>query len=94
MSIPGPDFHILMEAERKIDKGISLTEEEQRVVNTYGVTPKKLCGCGCGEPLEPNVDGRPYTIGGKVVNSDCWFEQFGEEIEKHPIGRLRRIRGG
>jgi|SRR3989344_4014293 len=97
MSIPFRDFTTLMGAERKLGKGIPLTElssEEQRVVKTYGVTPKRLCGCGCGKPLEPDVDGRPYTIDGKVVNSDCWFEQWGEELEKHPIITPRPSRGG
>ncbi len=53
---------------------------------------QKLCGCGCGEPLEPALDGGRHTIGGLEVNDDCYFEQFSAEIDRHPIGRpLRRF---
>ena len=92
--IPGPDFMILMEAERKLDKSQPLSTEEQRVISTYGRAPKKLCGCGCGKPLEPRVDGERHTIGGVEVNSDCYYDSFGEEIEKYPIGGLGIRRRG
>ena len=42
--------------------------------------------CGCGEPLGIHHDEiPPYTIGGKPVCPDCWFDSLGEEIENHPI---------
>ena len=83
------DFALLMAAERKLDANQQLTSDEQRVIDTYGRFDKKLCGCGCGEPLEPRVDGERYTIGdGVEVNSDCYFDTLGTELDNHPIGGL------
>ncbi|MBI5798750.1 MAG: hypothetical protein HZB10_02365 [Candidatus Yonathbacteria bacterium] len=52
----------------------------------------ELCGSGCGKPLEKNDPLGPYWVGvgenKKPINSDCCFEKFGEEIDKHPIGGL------
>ncbi len=52
----------------------------------------ELCGCGCGKSLEKNDPAGPqfFVIAGKrvPVNSDCYYEAFGEEIDKHPIGGL------
>ena len=47
----------------------------------------KLCGCGCGEPLEPRIDGKRHSLDGKEVNDDCYFEHLGKGIDEHPIGR-------
>jgi len=51
-----------------------------------------LCGCGCGKPLEKNDPLGPYWVGTgkdrKLINANCFFEKFGEEIDKHPIGGL------
>ncbi|HBH71388.1 MAG: hypothetical protein UU88_C0011G0016 [Parcubacteria group bacterium GW2011_GWC1_42_11] len=50
----------------------------------------ELCGCGCGESLEKNDPLGPQFMVvdcKKVfVNPDCYFDQIGEEIDKHPIG--------
>jgi len=85
---------LLMAAERKIDRreGLSLTAEETAAVRKHGLFEKRLCGCGCGEPLEPRVDGERHKIGDKEVNSDCYFDAFGKELEDFPIlpPRLRR----
>jgi hypothetical protein len=46
------------------------------------------CKC-CGIPLQESVTGnRP---GEKC--SDCYFEEFGEELDTHPIALLRVNRG-
>lgn len=46
------------------------------------------CKC-CGIPLQESVTGnRPD---GKC--SDCYFEDFGEELDNHPIALLRVSRG-
>jgi hypothetical protein len=84
--MPAKDFMLLMGAERKLDKHQSLNAEERRIVDTYGRFEKKLCGCGCGELLEPRVDGERHQIDGKEVNSDCYFTAFGDELEKYLIG--------
>ncbi len=89
----GTDFLILMEAERKFKRNEPLNAEDWRVVNAHGITQPKLCGCGCGQELEPRVDGERHTIKGKgEVNSDCYFDSFGKELEDFPIlpPRLRR----
>lgn len=80
-------FMALMAAERKIDRreGLTLTEEEVAAVRKHGLFPKKLCACGCGKELEPRVDGERHRIGGKEVNSDCYFDSFGKELEEFPI---------
>lgn len=92
--IPGSDFMLLMEAGRKLDRNQPLSAEEQRVIDTYGRFEKKLCGCGCGEPLEPRVDGERQKLGGKEVNTDCYWDSFGKELDQYPIGHLGVRRGG
>lgn len=62
-------------------------------------SPPKLCGCGCGEPLEPRFDGERHKmmVGETMVevNSDCYFESFGTELEEYPIGPgVTRSTGG
>ncbi|MEK7134146.1 MAG: hypothetical protein AAB819_00225 [Patescibacteria group bacterium] len=47
---------------------------------------KKVCGCGCGNPLEPRVDGKRPTINGAEVNQDCYYGDISDVLEKHPIG--------
>lgn len=38
----------------------------------------------CGDVIDLQVNGvRKY--GDKDVCTDCWFDLFGDEIEKHPI---------
>jgi hypothetical protein len=46
----------------------------------------KLCGCGCGKPLDPRVDGERPQVGGKEVTEDCYYAAFGDEIDNFPIG--------
>ncbi len=59
---------------------------EFRAKMRAGEFKKKLCGCGCGEELEPRFDGgEHHTMGGVEVNSDCYFEKLGEVVEAHPI---------
>jgi len=54
--------------------------------------PANNC-CVCGNPI-PVGEGA-NSIGGKPACDDCYFGEFGEEIEKHPIvnpilsGRLK-----
>lgn len=52
--------------------------------------PIELCGCGCENPLEKNDPLGPQLVvvdGKKVlINEDCYFAKFGDEIDKHPIG--------
>ena len=53
---------------------------------------RKLCGCGCGKPLDPRVDGERPKIDGREVREDCYYDSFGREIDARPIGapRVRR----
>lgn len=50
---------------------------------------EKLCGCGCGEALEPRFDGVRHKLEDKGVNSDCYFREFGKIVEEFPIQRPR-----
>ena len=86
MLMRGREFLLHGKAEQKLEKGEVLTPAEQAIITKFGRTKKRLCGCGCREPLEPRTDGERHSIGGKEVNSDCYFTQMGDEIEKFPIG--------
>jgi hypothetical protein len=61
-------------------------------LKTPSTIPVELCGCGCGQPLEKNDPAGPQFIvidkKRVLVNSDCYYEAIGEEIDKHPIGGL------
>ncbi len=52
---------------------------------------KRMPKCGDCKAI---VDSNEYHVGKKLVCSDCYFDAFGEEIEKHPIGipRMHRSR--
>lgn len=45
----------------------------------------ELCGCGCGKPLAPGLDGERQIMGGKVVNADCYWDKLGDLVEEHLI---------
>jgi len=87
--IRGSELLLLNKAEEKMNKGESLTPEEEAVVTAHPQWLKKnmvrRCGCGCGEPLEPRVDGERHRIEGKgEVNSDCYYREFGNALEALP----------
>jgi len=92
--MPGKDFMSLMEAERKLARGQTLSDEEQRVVGLYGITKPKQCGYkGCRNNLGPRVDGEHHKLGGVEVCEECYFDAFGQ-LEMFPIGfGIRRTRG-
>ncbi len=50
----------------------------------------------CHSPISEflqSSDFEPHTIDGKQVCKNCWTEELGEEIEKHPIGGMpKRIK--
>lgn len=88
-------FLALRAAEKKRDAKQPLSQEDEAILLEYAsLTQKKLCGCGCGDELEPRVDGERHRVDGKEINSSCYFAAFGDLIEKHPIlsPRLRRRR--
>jgi len=43
----------------------------------------------CKGDFDTHPDEQQYTINGRPVCSDCYFNELGEEIEKHPIGTPR-----
>lgn len=49
----------------------------------------------CHNPISEllqSSDFEPKRINGEQVCDECWIEELGEEIEKHPIGyKLKRI---
>ena len=82
-------------AMHKKRSGLPLNDVEAALL--ANATPEamgiKLCGCGCGEPLEPRIDGVRHTLDGKEVTDDCYFEHLGEIVEKQSLGRFRGARG-
>jgi hypothetical protein len=68
---------------------LKAVERDKELLNSntapFGVITCKRCGV----PLQESVTGnRPDQ-----TCSDCYFEQFGEELDKHPIALLRVTRG-
>jgi hypothetical protein len=59
--------------------------------------PNGITTCSvCDIPLQESITGnRVVRKNGRVrhVCSDCYFEKWGDEIEKHPIAMPRRRRG-
>jgi len=47
----------------------------------------------CNQPLQKTVTGCRKTGKGYVC-SDCYFEEFGNELEKHPLFVPRKRMGG
>lgn len=53
-----------------------------------------LQACGrCKQALRGAITGR-RKIGNEYVCSDCYFEEFGNELEKHPLFVPRKRMGG
>lgn len=54
--------------------------------------PPELCGCGCENPLEKNdpLGSQWVVVNGKkvLINEDCYFAKFGDEINVPAIGGL------
>ncbi len=84
--IPAKDFFRLSDIEKKFKRSEPLNAEDMRVYLKHGLLEPKKCGCGCGEPLEPRVDGERHQIKGLgEVNTGCYFDSLGNEFEEHPI---------
>ena len=56
------------------------------ILTTHNQMLPKPCSCGCGKPLEARVSGQRHTMAGREVNADCYFDSFGQTLEKHPVG--------
>ena len=73
-----------------------LKEDEDKL--RRGVAPEGTATCHiCHVPLQEAVTGnRRIRDSGEYrhVCSDCYFEMWGNDTDKHPIGIGRRIRGG
>ena len=74
---------------------LSLTEfltavDEDRKLLALNKAPSGVATCRvCGVPLQESVTGnRPDQ-----KCSDCYFDEFGEELDEHPIALLRVTRG-
>ena len=81
-------FKMYMEIGRKFERGEALTPEEEMVNVKHPQPPRKLCS-KCEADLGPRVDGEHRQIGKKLVCEDCYWDAFGAEIDKHPIGLPR-----
>ena len=61
--------------------------------DTLGL-PVGIKGCdGCGIPLQESVTGNRRLKSGRFLCSDCYFEEFGDFLEKNPISAYRSIAG-
>lgn len=86
-------FQAIVAIERKLERGETLSAEDEVLVKKHGIVGPKTCGHkGCTNKLGSRVDGEHHKVGGQEVCEDCYFETFGEEIEKYPIGR-GQVRG-
>lgn len=63
-----------------------LTPSEFRVVVKLDSESCRHCSCGCNKPLGPRIDAEHHKINGKEVSEDCYFDSFGDELDKFPIG--------
>ena len=86
-------FRRMVALEKKLAQRETLTPEEQAFAWAHRVEGPRLCGCGCGEKLEPRVDGVRNTLPSKgEVNDACHFSAFDEELDRCPVlpPRVRR----
>ncbi len=68
---------------------LTVVDRDKELLN-HNQAPAGVVTCNkCGIPLQESVTGnRPNG-----TCSDCYFEDFGEELDKHPIALLRVTRG-
>jgi len=71
---------------------LAAVEQDQRLLRS-NKAPSGVARChDCGVPLQESITGNRQS-GKEPVCSDCYFEKFGEELDRHPIGMLRVSRG-
>lgn len=59
-----------------------------------GRTPAGIFACSdCRKPLQETVTGNRPCSDGRCLCSDCYFDEFGRELEAHPITAFRVARG-
>lgn len=67
---------------------------QERIKSLRKQLPKSQKCSRCPNPLFDSMlssDAEPYRIGNELVCRECYFDELGEMIEKHPIGIPRRI---
>jgi hypothetical protein len=57
-------------------------------LNLWDKASQETC-CKCNTPLQETITGK-RKIGDKFACSDCYYEELGEAIERHPIAGFRR----
>lgn len=63
-----------------------LIDNPERIAELH-LEPEK---CGkCGEPISGALTGRHYVKEHGRVCDDCYYDLFGEELDKHPIGSAK-----
>lgn len=69
-------------------------QEFLAAVETDRLKGPKLCTCG--RPLGPRFDGgdRHRNESGNEICEDCWWDEFGTELENFPIGGFSTHRFG
>ena len=67
-------------------------EQTQEILARYGEGRHEIVGtCAylqCGKPVGRR-EGRTF-VGSRVFHTDCYWNEFGDEVEKHPICSPRR----
>jgi len=71
-----------------------LRQDQEKLKERHA--PEGVLQCAaCKIPLQESITGsRPIDDGTQHLCSDCYFEEWGAEIDKHPIITPRRVRGG
>ena len=87
MSIPGPEFLILVEAKFKYTQGISLDADEETLLAKFGFTPRKLYGRGVRRPQPDNAD---LPSDGEEEDQDSWLQLL---YQQSYAGMLSVFRG-
>ncbi|WP_166145859.1 hypothetical protein [Methylosinus sp. RM1] len=86
MSLTIAQFKAAVAADRELLTRINKGETAE------GQTAGLETCVSCGIPLQESITGNRHCAEGFVC-SDCYFDDFGEELDRHPIATLRVVRG-
>jgi hypothetical protein len=65
-----------------------------RAALAAGQAPRGVFTCAeCGIPLQETVTGNRPCGEGIHLCSDCYFDEFGRELDANPISAFRVVRG-
>ena len=65
-------------------------EQVEKIIETMRKSGSGTCCVKCKEPVDIDINGMQKVSNGFMCD-DCYFEELGDEVEKHPICSPRRI---